>query len=71
MSSNLDTPIICIDRGASFSDFAIVESGRLTETFSLEDRSWRAIESAYTRLKTRYQTDHIVFSGCATGMVPR
>ena len=68
MSSNLDTPIICIDRGASFSDFAIVESGRLTETFSLEDRSWRAIESAYTRLKTRYQTDHIVFSGCATDM---
>jgi type II pantothenate kinase len=68
MISNLDTPIISIDRGASFSDFAIVESGRLTETFSLEDRSWTAIESAYTRLKTKYQTDHIVFSGCATGM---
>ena len=68
MGSNLDTPIIGIDRGATFTDFAIVESGRLKETFSLEDRSWAAIQSAYTRLKTKYQTDHCVFSGCATGM---
>ncbi len=68
MGSHLDTPIIAIDRGATFTDFAIVESGRLQETFSLENRSWTAIQSAYSRLKTKYQTDHIVFSGCATGM---
>jgi type II pantothenate kinase len=68
MRSDLETPIIAIDRGASFTDFAIVETGRMTETFSLEDRSWTAIESAYAGLKTKYQTEHIVFSGCATGM---
>jgi activator of 2-hydroxyglutaryl-CoA dehydratase len=68
MSSNLDPLIIGIDRGATFTDFAIVESGGLKETFSLENRSWTAIQAAYTRLNTKYQTDHIVFSGCATGM---
>ena len=68
MASNLDTPIISIDRGATFTDFAIVESGRLKETFSLEDRSWQAISSAYAHLKTKYQSNHIIFSGCATGM---
>ena len=68
MGSNLDTPIIGIDRGASFTDFAIIESGCLKETFSLENRSWKIINSSYARLRAKYQTDHIVFSGCATGM---
>lgn len=68
MSSNLDTPIIGIDRGASFTDFALVASGGLKEKFSIENRSWPAIQSAYSRLKTKYQTDQVVFSGCATGM---
>jgi len=68
MASILDTPIIGIDRGATFTDFAIVESGRLQETFSLENRSWEAIGSSYAQLKTKYESDHIVFSGCATGM---
>ena len=68
MGSNLDKPIIGIDRGATFTDFAIVESDRLKETFSLENRGWKAISSAYAGLKTKYRTDHIVFSGCATGM---
>jgi type II pantothenate kinase len=68
MGSNFTKPIIGIDRGASFTDFAIVDSGRLTEKLSLQDRSWQAILSAYDRLSTQYQTDHIVFSGCATGM---
>ncbi len=68
MGSNLDMPIIGIDRGATFTDFAIVESGRLKEMFSLENRSWESISSSYARLITEYQTDHIVFSGCATGM---
>jgi type II pantothenate kinase len=68
MDSNLDTPIIGIDRGATFTDFAIVESGRLIDMFSVENRSWESISTAYVPLITKYQTDHIVFSGCATGM---
>lgn len=68
MAGNLDTPIIAIDRGASFTDFAIVDSERLIETFSIENRSWEAISSAFARLNRKYQTDPIVFSGCATGM---
>jgi pantothenate kinase len=63
-----DTPIIGIDRGASFTDFAIVENGRLKETFSIENRSWETISSSYVSLSDRYQTGHFVFSGCATGM---
>jgi len=68
MGSHLDMPIIAIDRGATFTDFAIVAAGRLKEMFSVEGRSWPAIDSAYARLKTKYRTDHAVFSGCATGM---
>jgi type II pantothenate kinase len=68
MDSNFNKSIIGIDRGASFTDFAIVESGRLTQTFSLEDRSWPAIRSAYEDLSAKYKTDHVVFSGCAAGM---
>ncbi len=68
MGRNLDAPIISIDRGASFTDFAIVKSNRLEEFFSLEDRAWDAIRSSYLRLRDTYQTDHLVFSGCATGM---
>jgi len=68
MGSNFNKPIIGIDRGASFTDFAIVDAGRLTEMFSLQDRSWQAIRAVYDRLRSQYRTDHIVFSGCATGM---
>ncbi len=68
MAGNHDTPIIAIDRGATFTDFAIVESGLLKKMFSLENRSWESISSSWARLTTEYQTDHIVFSGCATGM---
>ena len=68
MAVRPDTPIIGIDRGASFTDFAVVEGRRLTETFSIENRSWEAIYSSYASLSDRYGTDHIVFSGCATGM---
>jgi len=68
MGSNNETLIIGIDRGATFTDFAVVTAERLTEKFSLENRDWGAISSSYTRLKTQYHTDHIVFSGCATGM---
>lgn len=65
---DIDTPIIGIDRGASFTDFAIVEGGRLKETFSIENRNWETISSSHARLSDKYKTDHLVFSGCATGM---
>ena len=63
-------PIIGIDRGASFTDFAVVETGRLKETFSLDRRDWNSIRSSYEQLCTDHQSDHIVFSGCANGMPP-
>jgi type II pantothenate kinase len=63
-----DTPIISIDRGASFTDFAVVDNGGLKEMFSLEDRRWEAIRSSCARLIEKYKKFHLVFSGCATGM---
>ena len=68
MTQNSITPIIGIDRGASFTDFAVVDSDSLSEIFSIESRSWQRIRTAYEGLITKYQTRHIVFSGSATGM---
>jgi type II pantothenate kinase len=68
MTKNLNAPIIGIDRGASFTDFAVVISDGLKEIFCIENRDWESIRTAYERLVTKYQTRHIVFSGSATGM---
>ena len=68
MTENLNAPIIGIDRGASFTDFAVVDADGLKEIFSIEKRDWESIGTAYERLVTKYQTRHIVFSGSATGM---
>jgi type II pantothenate kinase len=68
MTQNLNAPIIGIDRGASFTDFAVVDSDGIKEVFSIENRDWESIATAYERLITNYQTRHIVFSGSATGM---
>ena len=68
MGTHLDRPIIGVDRGASFTDFAVVKSGQLKETFSLENRDWEVISASYAGLSAKYQTNHVVFSGCATGM---
>jgi len=68
MTRNLTAPIIGIDRGASFTDFAVVVFDGLREIFSIENRDWESIGTAYERLITKYQTRHIVFSGSATGM---
>jgi type II pantothenate kinase len=62
------TLIIGIDRGASFTDFAIIEDGSLARTTSVETRDWKTIGETYEQLRGRYQTDHIVFSGSAEGM---
>ena len=63
-----NTPIIGIDRGASFTDFAVIESGSLVETLSVEKRDWQSIEKAFDRLIERYQTDQIVFTGSTADM---
>ena len=68
MNNLLDTPIIGIDRGATFTDFGVIDAGGLTRTMSVETRDWQAIGETYEKLHARYQTDHIVFSGSAAGM---
>jgi type II pantothenate kinase len=68
MTQNEIAPIIGIDRGATFTDFAVVDSDGLSEIFSMESRTWQRIRTAYEGLITKYQTRHVVFSGSATGM---
>jgi len=68
MTGNLTAPIIAIDRGASFTDFAVVDSEGIREIFSIENRDWENIRTAHERLITKYQTRHIVFSGSTAGM---
>ncbi|MGD1973444.1 MAG: hypothetical protein PVG73_05200 [Desulfobacterales bacterium] len=68
MTQHSIAPIIGIDRGASFTDFAVVDSDGLGDIFSIESRSWHHIKTACKDLITKYQTRHIVFSGSATGM---
>ena len=43
MSDLPNLPTIGIDRGASFTDFAVIESGSLRETISIEKRDWQSI----------------------------
>ena len=68
MSDLSNTPIIGIDRGASFTDFAVIESGSLVETLSVEKRDWQSIAKAFDRLVKKYQTDQIVFTGSTADM---
>ena len=71
MSDLLKTPIIGIDRGASFTDFAVIDSDRFVEKLSIEKRDWTNITSTYDGLAAQYQTRHTVFTGSATGMPHR
>ena len=68
MSNLSNTPIIGIDRGASFTDFAVIESGSLVETLSVEKRDWQSIADTYDRLTDRHQTHHTVFTGSTADM---
>jgi len=61
-------PVIGIDRGASFTDFAVVESHQLIETTSIETRDWEPIKQSYRRLMSKYKSEHTVFTGSAAGM---
>jgi len=71
MSDPLITPTIGIDRGASFTDFAVIESGRLGETLSIEKRDWQSITSTYDRITDQYPNHRTVFTGSSAGMPDR
>ena len=68
MSDPLKTPTIGIDRGASFTDFAVIESGSLAETLSIEKRDWQSITDTYKRMTDRYHNHRTVFTGSFAGM---
>ncbi len=53
MPKSLNAPIIGIDRGASFTDFAVVDADGLREIFSIENRDWESIRTVYERLITK------------------
>jgi type II pantothenate kinase len=61
-------PIIGIDRGASFTDFGVVESNRLVDMVSLEKRDWQSIDSTFKGLVKKYKTSHAVFTGSVSEM---
>ena len=63
-----NTPIIGIDRGATFTDFAVIESSSLVETLSIEKRDWSSITNTYDRLTARHQNYRTVFTGSAADM---
>jgi len=68
MSDLPNLPTIGIDRGASFTDFAVIESGSLRETISIEKRDWQSIADTYARLTDRYQNHRTVFTGSTANM---
>jgi type II pantothenate kinase len=68
MTKALTAPIIGIDRGASCTDFAVLDADALIEIFSIDNRNWQSIGTVYERLILKHHTRHIVFSGSAAGM---
>ena len=70
MDELTNTPTIGIDRGASFTDFAVVESGSLLKILSIEKRDWQGIVEAYDRLSGQFPRHHTVFTGSSAGMPP-
>lgn len=61
-------PVIGIDRGASFTDFAVVENKAIVESSSLKGRDWEPILSAYRQMQKSYKATHSVFTGAGGGM---
>ena len=70
MPSYAKQPVIGIDRGASFTDFAVIRPGNLIDALSIEKRDWHSIETVYKRLIDKYHTDNIVFTGSVADMPP-
>ena len=68
MNKVTNKPIIGIDRGASFTDFAVILSGKLAETVSIEKRDWKSIGTVYGRLIEKYDAKNSVFTGSVANM---
>jgi len=60
--------IIGIDRGASFTDFAVVQNKSLVDHLSIETRGWPEIRAALEKIQGKYPTSRIAFSGASTDM---
>ena len=60
--------IIGIDRGASVTDFAVVQSDKIIESRSITKRDWDSVYSLFEELAEKYPTDHLAFTGAATDM---
>jgi type II pantothenate kinase len=68
MNNLQNRPIVGIDRGASFTDFGVVESERLIEAVSLEKRDWKSIGRVYAGLIKKHRIAGVVFTGSVAGM---
>ncbi len=68
MNKNTTKCVIGIDRGASFTEFGVVDAGHFIEKMTLENRDWDKIGEHFRILTTKYNTEHRVFSGSIAGM---
>ena len=68
MSKSENRTTIGIDRGASFTDFGVVQSGRLIDTVSIEKRDWGSICSTFDKLTQKHQAQSVVFTGSVSDM---
>jgi type II pantothenate kinase len=60
--------IVGIDRGASFTDFAVVKGTALIDHLSVETRDWAVIGNALNRIRERHPAGQVAFSGASTGI---
>ena len=60
--------IIGIDRGASFTDLAVVQDKSLVDHLSIETRGWPEIRAALEKIQGKYPTNRVAFSGASTDM---
>jgi type II pantothenate kinase len=64
----MQKPVIAIDRGASFTDFAVIQDEQFIDHTSIETRSWKDILTALSQIQNRHNTDQLVFTGAASQM---
>jgi len=61
-------PIIAVDRGATCTDFGVVENFKLKDKNEINGRDWGEIEDVFREYISKTKTSHMVFSGSAAGM---
>ncbi len=60
--------IIGIDRGASFTDFVVVQNKSIVDHLSIETRNWSEIERALNKIRKMNPTRHVAVSGASADM---